>query len=116
MESPSKENLPLKGDTVIGNDVWIGEDAVILPGVHIGDGAIIGKGAVVGSDIPPYCVAVGNPAKVVRKRFDEELIELLEETRWWDLPIEEIQTLIPILTSPDLRGLKNVLKKRSTEL
>ncbi|MBQ7243162.1 MAG: CatB-related O-acetyltransferase [Bacilli bacterium] len=112
MESPAKENLPLKGDTVIGNDVWIGEDAVILPGVHIGDGAIIGKGAVVGSDIPPYSVAVGNPAKVIRKRFDEELIELLEETKWWDLPVEEIQTLIPILTSPDLDMLKAELKKR----
>ena len=113
MESPAKDNLPLKGDTVIGNDVWIGEDAVILPGVHVGDGAIIGKGAVVGSDIPPYCVAVGNPARVVRKRFDEELIELLEETKWWDLPIEEIQNLIPILTSPDLEGLKAELKKRT---
>ena len=115
MESPSKDDLPLKGDTVVGNDVWIGEGAAILPGVHIGDGAIIGKGAVVASDIPPYCVAVGNPAKVVRKRFDEELIELLEETKWWDLPIEEIQTLIPILTSPDLEGLKAELKKRSAK-
>ena len=115
MESPSQDNLPLKGDTVIGNDVWIGEGATILPGVHVGDGAIIGKGAVVGSDIPPYCVAVGNPAKVVRKRFDEELIGLLEETKWWDLPINEIQALIPILTSPDLEMLKAELKKRSAK-
>ena len=61
------------------------------------------------------CVAVGNPAKVVRKRFDEELIELLEQTQWWDLPIEEIQALIPILTSPDLEGLKAELKKRSAK-
>ncbi len=115
MEAPKQEDLPLKGDTVIGNDVWIGEGATILPGVHIGDGAIIGKNAVVGSDIPAYHVAVGNPAKVIRARFDEELIGLLEETKWWDLPIEEIQALIPILTSPDLEGLRKELKKRSTK-
>jgi virginiamycin A acetyltransferase len=104
--------LGIAKPVTIGNDVWIGEGAIILPGVHIGDGAIIGKGAVVGSDVPPYSVAVGNPAKVVRKRFDEELIGLLEETKCWDLPINEIQTLIPILTSPNLEGLKAELKKR----
>ena len=113
MESPSKDDLPLKGDTLIGNDVWIGEGAIILPGVHIGDGAIIGKGAVVGSDIPPYSIAVGNPAKVVRKRFDDELISLLEQTKWWDLPVEDIQALIPVLTNSNLEGLKAELKKRN---
>ena len=112
MESPSKDDLPLKGDTLIGNDVWIGEGAIILPGVHIGDGAIIGKGAVVGSDIPSYSVAVGNPAKVVRKRFDDELISLLEQTKWWDLPVEDIQALIPVLTNSDLEGLKAEWRKR----
>ena len=113
MESPSKDDLPLKGDTLIGNDVWIGEGAIILPGVHIGDGAIIGKGAVVGSDIPPYSIAVGNPAKVIRKRFDDELISLLEQTKWWDLPIDDIQALIPVLTNSNLEGLKATLKKRN---
>ena len=59
MDPPAPEDMPLKGDTVIGNDVWIGQNAVILPGVHIGDGAIIGANSVVGRDIPPYAVAVG---------------------------------------------------------
>ena len=58
---------------------------------------------------------MGNPAKVVRKRFDEELIGLLEQAKWWDLPVEEIQALIPILTSPDLEGLKAELKKRNAK-
>ena len=110
MDAPKQADLPLKGDTVIGNDVWIGEGATILPGVHIGDGAIIGKNAVVGSDIPAYHIAVGNPAKVVKARFDEEMIDLLEKLRWWDLPIEEIQNLIPILTDSDLRRAKAKIK------
>lgn len=109
---PAKSDLPLKGDTVIGNDVWIGQNAVILPGVHIGDGAIIGANAVVGSDIPPYTVAVGNPARAIRKRFDDEMIDLLERFAWWDKPIGEIKALIPILTSGDLETVKIELKKR----
>lgn len=88
--------MPLKGDTVIGNDVWIGQNAVILPGVNIGDGAIIGANSVVGSDIEPYSIVAGNPAKVIRKRFDEETISLLLEFRWWDKSVEEINALIPL--------------------
>ena len=110
--SPAKSDLPLKGDTVIGNDVWIGQNAVILPGVHIGDGAIIGANAVVGSDIPPYSVAVGNPARIIRKRFDDEMIDLLERFAWWDKPIEEIKALIPILTSGDLEKARRELKEK----
>ncbi|MBQ9282729.1 MAG: CatB-related O-acetyltransferase [Treponema sp.] len=109
---PAKSDLPLKGDTVIGNDVWIGQNAVILPGVHIGDGAIIGANAVVGSDIPPYSVAVGNPVRIIRKRFDDEMIDLLEKLSWWDKPIGEINALIPILTSGDVNAVKSKLKKR----
>ena len=74
MEAPSAADMPFKGNTVIGNDVWIGQNAVILPGVNIGDGAIIGANSVVGSNISPYTIVAGNPAKVIRKRFDEELI------------------------------------------
>ena len=111
MDAPKQSDLPLKGDTVIGNDVWIGDGATILPGVHIGDGAIIGKNAVVGSDIPAYHVAVGNPARVLRARFDEEMIGLLEKLKWWDRPIEEIQTLIPILTDSNLDRSKERIKE-----
>ena len=106
MAPPKSEDLPLKGDTVIGNDVWIGQNAVILPGVRIGDGAIIGANSVVGSSIEPYTVAVGNPARPVRKRFDEELISLLLSFRWWDRSIPEINSLIPLLTCGDLEKVK----------
>ncbi len=115
MAPPSKDNLPLKGDTVIGNDVWIGQNAVILPGVRISDGAIIGANAVVGSDIDPYTIAVGNPAKPLRKRFDDELINLLLDFKWWDKSIDEINSLIPILTSGDLIKVKNAIKDIMTK-
>lgn len=111
MAPPAKDNLPLKGDTVIGNDVWIGQNAVILPGVHIGDGAIIGANAVVGSDVEPYTIVVGNPAQFIRNRFDEKLTALLLQWKWWDKPVEEINSLIPILTNPDLNFVKAKIKQ-----
>ena len=110
MAPPAHEDLPLKGDTVIGNDVWIGQNATILPGVHIGDGAIIGASAVVGSNVEPYTIVVGNPAKPLRKRFDDELIGLMLQFKWWDKPIEEINKLIPILTDSDLEKVKAQIK------
>lgn len=106
MMPPQIADLPLKGDTVVGNDVWIGQDAVILPGVHIGDGAIIGLGSIVSSDVSPYTIAAGNPAKLIRKRFDDELIEALLVFKWWDKSIEEINALIPLLTCSDLERVK----------
>ena len=112
MKPPVLSDLPLKGDTVIGNDVWIGQNAVILPGVHIGDGAIIGANSVVGSHIAPYTIVIGNPAKQLRKRFDDDLINLLESFCWWNKSIEEINTLIPILTCSDLERVKEELKER----
>ena len=111
MDIPDPSEMPFKGDTVIGNDVWIGQNAVILPGVHIGDGAIIGANSIVGSDVDPYTIVAGNPAKPLRKRFDDELIELLLQFKWWDRSIEEINTLIPILTCSDLEKVRIVLKK-----
>lgn len=108
---PSFDDLPLKGDTVIGNDVWIGQNATILPGVHIGDGAIIGLNSVVGSDVEPYTIVAGNPAGVLRKRFDDELIGLLLRLKWWDRPVDEIQRLMPLLTDSDLVAVKARLKK-----
>ena len=69
---------------VIGNDVWIGHAAIIMPGVNIGHGAIIGSGAVVTKDIPPYAIAVGVPAKVIKYRFDETTIAALMDIAWWD--------------------------------
>ena len=83
--------IPLK----IGNDVWIGHNAIIMPNVkNIADGAVIAAGAVVNKDIPPYAVAVGNPARVVRFRFSKEIIEELIASRWWEKSIEEIKPVI----------------------
>lgn len=110
-DAPPLSDLPLRGDTVVGNDVWIGQNVTILPGVHIGDGAIIGLNSVVGSDVPPYTVVAGNPAKEIRKRFDEELIEIMLKLRWWDKSIEEIDRFIPVLTCGDLEKVKEDLKK-----
>ena len=112
MNAPSIEDLPLKGDTIIGNDVWIGQNATILPGVHIGDGAIIGANSVVGSDVEAYTIVAGNPARLIRKRFDDELTSLLFNYKWWDQSIEDIQELIPIITNHDLEFVKEFLKDK----
>ena len=110
--APQKSDMPLKGDTVIGNDVWIGQNATIMPGVHIGDGAIIGANSLVSKDVEPYTIVAGNPIRVIRKRFDDELIDLLERFKWWDKSIEEINNLIPILTNGDLEKVRAELKGR----
>ena len=112
MKPPALKELPFKGNTVIGNDVWIGQNAVILPGVHVGDGAIIGANSIVGNDVAPYTVVAGNPARPLRKRFDDELIALLQELKWWDKSIEEINELIPILTCSDLEKVLAELRAR----
>lgn len=112
---PSRTNMPLKGNTVIGNDVWIGQNAVILPGVHIGDGAIVGANAVVGSDVGAYSVVVGNPAREIRKRFDDEMILLLEKLKWWDKTVDEIDLLIPTLTSGDIPNVKTIIRRILSE-
>lgn len=108
---PTQEDLAIRGDTIIGNDVWIGQNVVILPGVHIGDGAIIGANSVVGKDIPAYHIAVGNPVEIKRKRFDDELIEIMEKLQWWNKSIEEINNLIPLLANRDLEYVKKELGK-----
>lgn len=109
-DPPTKEDLPIKGDTVIGNDVWIGQNATFLPGVHVGDGCIIGANSVVASNIPPYSVVVGNPARVIRKRFDDEMIELLERLEWWNKTINQIQKLIPLLSNSNIELVKKEIK------
>lgn len=110
MKPPAKADLPFKGNTIIGNDVWIGQNAVILPGVHVGDGVIIGANSIVGSDIDPYTIVVGNPARPLRKRFDDELIDLLLKFKWWDKGICEINDLIPLLTCSDIEKVKSEIQ------
>lgn len=94
-----------KGDIVIGNDVWIGYEATILSGVTIGDGAIIGAKAVVTKDVPAYSVVGGVPAKEIKRRFDANTIQKLQQIKWWDWPYEKIQRAIPYLKNGDVDHL-----------
>lgn len=96
------QTLSDKGDTVIGHDVWIGMDAIIMPGVTIGDGAIVAAGSVVVSDAPDYHIIGGNPAKILKPRFDAETIARLQEIRWWDWPTEKIESKLDALRARDL--------------
>ncbi len=75
---------------VLGNDVWIGHGAIVLPGVKLGNGAAVGAGAVVSKDIPPFAIAIGVPAKILRYRFEPEIIAALERIAWWDWPHERL--------------------------
>lgn len=85
----------------IGNDVWIGSEVIILAKCHhIGNGAVIGAGSIVTSDIPAYAVAVGNPAKVIKYRFDSETCELLEKSRWWELDPKDVMPFYQHYNSP----------------
>lgn len=92
----------VKGDIIIGNDVWIGSDATILSGLTIGDGAVVGAKSVVANNIPPYSVAVGNPARVVKKRFTDEQIQKLLEIKWWNWDEEKIKVNIPLILSSNI--------------
>jgi len=91
-----------KGDVIIGNDVWLGADCVIMSGVTIGDGAVVGARTVVTRDIPPYSVVAGNPAAIVKKRFDDATIERLLRIRWWDWEDAAIEKALPMLLSEDI--------------
>lgn len=86
--------------TTIGNDVWIGSKCLIKGGVNIGDGAIIGMGSVVTHDVPPYEIWAGNPARFIRKRFDDETCQKLLELKWWSLCDEEIEKLGEMFNNP----------------
>lgn len=80
-----------KGGVTIGNNVWIGINVTVLPGVTIGDGAVIGAGSVISKSIPPFTIAVGNPARVIRKRFSEKTIRKLMKDPWWEWDREKIK-------------------------
>ena len=106
--TPSLDDLPLKGDTVVGNDVWIGQNVTVMPGIYIGDGAIIAANSVVTKDIPPYCIAGGNPCRVIRKRFGEDLIAYLLDLKWWDWDADKIFRNMDALCSGDLQRIKHI--------
>lgn len=91
-----------KGDVMIGNDVWIAQDAIILSGVTISDGAVIGAGAIVATDVPPYTIVVGNPARVLKKRFDDHTVERLQSVKWWEWSEERIEKALPLLMNQEV--------------
>jgi acetyltransferase-like isoleucine patch superfamily enzyme len=94
-----------RGDVVIGHDVWLGSGCMILSGVTVGHGAVVAARAVVTRDVPAYAVVAGNPARVVRRRFDDATVAALVETAWWDLPHAAVTQLVPLLQSGDVAGL-----------
>ena len=102
------KKFPNKGDTLIANDVWIGHDAIIMPGVKIGNGAVIGTRAVVTKDVPDYAIVGGNPAKLIRKRFNEETIERLLKISWWNWNAEKITQHLSFINSTDINALEKV--------
>ncbi len=101
-----------KGDVIIGNDVWIGNEALVLSGVTIGDGAVVGARAVVTRNVPPYAIVAGNPARLIRMRFDEATIAALLRIRWWDWSDEEIERNLPLLLNADVQAFLAAAEKR----
>ncbi len=107
--APVNGERPFRGDTVIGNDVWIGYEALIMPGVHIGDGAIIDARSVITQDVPPYTVAAGAPATVVRSRFAEDVVTELLALAWWSWDAAKITRNLKAITSADIAALRTAV-------
>lgn len=100
MDLPGKDDDGFRysnGDVVIGNDVWVGQDATIMSGVTVGHGAVIATGALVSRPVAPFAIVGGNPAEVIRYRFDERQIAALLEIRWWDWPDAKVREAVPLL-------------------
>lgn len=103
-----------RGDVVIGDEVWLGANSTVLSGVNIGTGAVIGAGAVVRSDVPPYAIVTGNPAKVVRLRFDESIVTRLLRTNWWAWPDERIAESLSLILSHDIEAFLTHAEERQS--
>lgn len=107
LDDPAK-GYPRGSDVTIGNDVWLCTDCVIMPGITIGDGAVVGARAVVTRDVEPYTIVAGNPAHLVKKRFDDKTIQQLLELKWWTLKDEDIKKLLPLMTNKDIQAFIRV--------
>ncbi|MBA2709093.1 MAG: CatB-related O-acetyltransferase [Tatlockia sp.] len=102
-----KESYQGKGDTVIGDGAWLGMRSMILPGIKIGEGAIVAAGAVVTKNVPPYAIVAGNPAKIIKFRFDEAIINRLLALKIYELEEDKLIELTPFLTNNDFEALEN---------
>lgn len=109
---PKDAKYPFKGDTVIGNDVWIGYNTTFMPGVTVSDGTIVGTNSLVTKDIGPYEIWGGNPARLIRKRFPDDVIQTLQEIQWWNWDIKKIVENVDVILGKDLNKL-NELQKSS---
>lgn len=103
---PASWTLENRGDTVVGNDVWIGQDALVLPGTRIGSGAIIAARAVVSGSVPDYAIVGGNPARLIRMRFDDATVAALMRIRWWDWPVARISAHLDAIRGADIAALE----------
>ena len=101
------------GNVTIGNDVWLCANCVILSGVKIGDGAVIANGAIVTKDVPPYAIVGGNPAKLIRWRFDETIRNALQASAWWDWPEQELISIVDRLCSEKIQDFLAFAKNRN---
>jgi virginiamycin A acetyltransferase len=108
-------SAPSRGDTVVGHDVWLGYSALVLPGVTIGHGAVVAAASVVTSDVPPYAVVGGNPARVIRPRFSEEDIERLLRAAWWNWPIELVTQHARAIMSGTAAELERIAAEHSAQ-
>ena len=93
LKSKVKVAGKIKGKVKIGHGVWIGDSVIILGGVSVGNGAVIGAGSVVTKSILPYSIAVGNPARTIRYRFNQEIIDLIDKSKWWEWDIKKIKQI-----------------------
>ena len=114
-EAMADKAYPTKGNTTVGNDVWLGYRATIMPGVTIGDGAIIGAYSVVTRDVEPYTIVGGNPAALLRTRFDPATTAHLLRAAWWDWPLEKITRYAPLLTGDTVAFLAAIQHEEQVE-
>jgi virginiamycin A acetyltransferase len=116
---PAASGLPgsdaSRGDVIIGHDVWLGSQCMVLSGVTIGHGAVVAARAVVTRDVPPYAVVAGNPARLVRRRFEDADIDLLLASCWWDAAPERVTELLPLLMSPRIADVSAALGRSASE-
>ena len=105
---PEEQDFPIKGDTIVGHDVWLGYNATVMPGITIGDGAIVASESVVSSNVPPYAIVGGNPAKIIRMRYADDVIDRLLKIRWWDWDIQKITRYLPLISRPASDGMEVV--------
>lgn len=113
LEGAGEDGFPTPtGDTIVGSDVWTCAGSLMMSGITIGDGAIVAAGAVVTKDVPPYAIVGGNPAKVIRYRYDEAVRETLLEIKWWDWPEADVRAAVPLIAGTDVEAFIAYARRR----